>query len=71
MRRSNIGIATILFTYTLMQSVRAGICRNYRDYPNTRIEMALEDVLNFAKDHRAYMEGVEYKRYKRNRRPTR
>ena len=54
-----------------MQSVRAGIVRDWHDYPHTRVYVELPEVLQRARELDAYMEDVEYKRYKQNRRPTR
>ena len=60
------------YRYVLLQSVRAGICRDYRDYPHTRVNVELERAVARAKELKAFMEGIQYARYERKRRrPTR
>jgi hypothetical protein len=51
----------------LLQSVRAGICRDYHDYPHTRVNVELERAVARAKELRAFMEGIPYARYERKR----
>ena len=54
-------------SYVLRQSVRHGVCRDYRDYAHTRMYLSLEESLAFAREHRALMYGVPYARYERHR----
>ena len=55
------------YRYVLRQSVRHGICRNYRDYPHTRVYRGLEESVELARERRALMYGVPYARYERHR----
>ena len=55
------------FRYTLTQSVRHGICSDWRDYPHTRVNVELERGVRRALELRAFMEGVEYRRYRRGK----
>lgn len=55
------------YRYVLGQSVRHGICRDYCEYPHTRVTLSLEEALAFARDHRALMYGIPYARYERHR----
>ena len=56
------------YKYTLLQSVRHGICGDYRDYPHTRVRIELERGIQRALELKAFLEGVPYKRYQRERR---
>ncbi len=56
------------YRYTLTQSVRHGIVRDYHGYPHTRDAIDVERGVKRAKELRAFMEGVPYPRYQRNRR---
>ncbi len=51
------------YRYTLKQSVRHGICHDFRDYPHTRVKIELEKGIKRAMELSAFMEGVPYKRY--------
>lgn len=55
------------YRYVLRQSVRHGVCRDWREYPHTRVGRGLEECVAFARDHRALMYGVPYARYERVR----
>lgn len=55
------------YQYTLMQAVRAGIVRDYREYPHTRIDLELEPAIARAVELNAFPERVPYKRYERHR----
>jgi hypothetical protein len=55
------------FRYTLLQSVRAGLVRNYRDYPHTTVDVELEIAVKRAKNLNVYLEEVPYARYERKR----
>jgi hypothetical protein len=54
------------YRYTLTQSVRHGLCRDWREYRHTRVNVELEAGLRRALELHAFLEGVPYKRY-RNR----
>jgi len=56
------------YGYTLTQCRRHGICADWRHYPNTRVNVELERGLRRAHELKAFMEGVPYKRYSRDRR---
>lgn len=51
------------YRYVLLQAVRNGIVRDWRDYPHTRVNVELEDAIGRAKAEHAFMEGVVYERY--------
>jgi hypothetical protein len=53
------------YGYTARQSVRHGICTDYRDYPHTRIMLPMEEGLRIAIARNAFLENVPYKRYRR------
>lgn len=51
------------YRYILRQSVRHGLCRDGRDYAHTRFWLGLDECIQFALEHDAFMHGVRYKRY--------
>ena len=51
------------FRYTLRQSVRARLCRDWREYPHTHVSIDVEVGIKRAHQLNAFMEGVAYKRY--------
>jgi REP element-mobilizing transposase RayT len=53
------------FRYALIQSVRHGMCTDWRLYPHTKVWITLDDALQFAHERQAYMTGVAYPRYER------
>ena len=53
------------YRYTLTQSVRHGLCREWREYPHTRVKVDLEVGVRRALELRAFLEGVPYKRYQK------
>jgi hypothetical protein len=55
------------YRYVQRQSVRHGACRDWRDYPHTRVFRGLEECVAFARERRALMYGVPYARYERRR----
>ena len=57
--------------YTLMQGVRHGLVRDWRDYPNTRVDVELERAVARAEELQAFLKGVAYKRYLLKERPAR
>ena len=55
------------YKYVLTQSVRHRICDNWREYPDTKVYIDLERGVKRALELKAFLEGVPYKRYQRNR----
>jgi hypothetical protein len=53
--------------YVKLQAVRAGIVRDWRDYPHTRVELSVDEAIERALFHRAFLEEVPYARYERKR----
>ena len=53
------------YRYTLLQSVRAGLCRDYRDYPNTHVAIDVEKGVRRALELNCFLPDVRYKRYER------
>jgi hypothetical protein len=51
------------FRHTFQQSVRAGLCRDARNYRHTRVYIELERGVKRALELNAFMEGAPYKRY--------
>ncbi len=51
------------YRYTLLQAVRAGMVREWREYPDTRLNVALERAIPRAMELGAFLEGVPYARY--------
>jgi hypothetical protein len=51
------------YRYTLMQAVRAGIVRDYRDYPHTIVNVEMDRAVKRAVELKALLEGVPYARY--------
>ena len=54
------------YRYTLTQSRRHAICDDYLLYRHTRVRMEIEEAVRFAKERKAFLEGVPYKRYMRD-----
>ena len=53
------------YRYTLRQSVRHGICRDWRDYPHTHVNIELDRGLKRAIELKTFLPEVLYKRYQR------
>ncbi|MCY2928322.1 MAG: transposase [Planctomycetota bacterium] len=51
------------FRYTLTQSVRHGMCGDWREYQDTRVRVELDAGVKRALELGAFLEGVPYKRY--------
>jgi hypothetical protein len=51
------------YRYTIKQSVRAGIVRDWREYSNTHVDVSIEDVIKRARSLKVYLEEVPYPRY--------
>lgn len=58
------------YRYTLTQSVRHGICNDWRRYPHTRVSLELERGLRRALELRAFLPHVPYKRYEKRMKPA-
>jgi hypothetical protein len=56
------------YRYTLLQAVRAGIVRDYREYVHTRVNIELDRAVRRALELRAFLEKVPYTRYDAKRR---
>jgi len=55
------------YRYTLTQSVRHGLCRDWHDYPHTHMNVDLEAGVQLALQWKAFLKGVPYKRYQKRR----
>jgi REP element-mobilizing transposase RayT len=55
--------ARLAYRYTLTQSVRHGIVRDWRNYPHTHVRVELEAAIRRSLELRAFLDGVPYKRY--------
>jgi hypothetical protein len=55
------------YRYTVLQSVRAGIVRDWRDYLNTRVTVELDRAVERAVQLNAFLEEVPYARYDRQK----
>jgi REP element-mobilizing transposase RayT len=53
----------LAYGYTLTQSIRRGVCRDWREYPHTRMNVKLDDGLARAIQSRAFLAHIPYKRY--------
>lgn len=53
------------YRYTLLQGVRHGLARDWREYPDTRVGVECERAIRRAVELGALMWGVRYKRYER------
>ena len=51
------------YRYVLTQSVRHGICDDWRDYAHTRATIELDRGVKRSLELGAFLEGVPYKRY--------
>lgn len=51
------------YRYTLLQAVRARLCRRWEDYPHTRLNIDLERGLRRAIELNSFLPEVPYKRY--------
>jgi len=56
--------------YTLMQAVRAGLVRDWREYPDTHLLLESTQAVQRATQLRAFLEDVPYARYDRRRSRT-
>lgn len=53
----------LAYRYTLRQSIRHGLARDWRDYAHTRVNIELERGVRRACELGAFLEGVRYARY--------
>ncbi|MGB7158833.1 MAG: hypothetical protein WBD40_12245 [Tepidisphaeraceae bacterium] len=53
----------LTYRYVLTQAKRHGIATDFRDYPHTRVSVELESAIAHAKEIRAFLNDVPYKRY--------
>ena len=53
------------YRYTLLQAVRARLVRDWRDYPDTRMNIEVERGIKRAVELKAFLENVPYARYER------
>ena len=53
------------YRYVLTQSVRHGVCEDWREYPHTRVRIELERGLKRVLELNAFLRGVRYKRYEK------
>lgn len=51
------------YRYTLTQSVRHGLTRQWQSYPHTHVQIDLERGIKRALEINAFMTGVSYRRY--------
>ncbi|MEX2387684.1 MAG: hypothetical protein WD534_07390 [Phycisphaeraceae bacterium] len=58
----------LAYTYTCIQSVRHGICKDWRTYPHTRLNVAIDAAVARAHELDAFLENVPYARYQKSRR---
>ncbi len=59
----NVMQCTRAYRYTKLQAVRAGIVKDYRLYPHTRVSIDLDVGIRRALQINAFMENVRYQRY--------
>ena len=55
------------YRYTLTQAVRHKLCRDWRNYRDTTVNVDLEIAVKRATELKAFLEEVPYSRYERNR----
>jgi REP element-mobilizing transposase RayT len=55
--------ARLAYRYTLIQSERHGLVRDWRIYPHTRINVELEAAVHRSHELQAFLGGAPYKRY--------
>lgn len=55
------------YRYTLLQAVRAKIVKDWKDYPDTHVNVEKDRAIRRAVELRAYLEEVPYARYERHR----
>jgi REP element-mobilizing transposase RayT len=63
--------ARLAYRYTLRQATRHGVALNDHAYAHTHINVELEVAIRRAHEVNAFLEGVPYKRYMDQQRPSR
>jgi hypothetical protein len=53
------------YQYTLLQSVRAKLMEDYRQYPHTIVDVELTVAVERAKNFGVYLEDVRYPKYEK------
>jgi len=53
----------LAYGYVVRQSVRHGLCDDWRNYPHTRVLVTLDEALALSRDRDALLKGVPYRRY--------
>ncbi len=59
--------ATRAYRYTLLQAVRAKLVRDWKDYPDTHMNVAMEPAISRAVELKAFLEEIPYARYQSRR----
>jgi REP element-mobilizing transposase RayT len=59
----------LTYRYILRQSERHGVAADWREYPHTRVNVQLELAIRRSHELKAFLEGVPYRRYMRERKP--
>ena len=57
----------LAYRYTLMQAVRHGFADDWRSYPHTRVNVNVESAIRRSLELDAFLDGVPYKRYLKQR----
>jgi len=57
----------LAYRYTLTQSVRHGLCADWREYAHTWTAVSVEEAVRISLERDALMEKVHYPRYERDR----
>jgi hypothetical protein len=55
------------YRYTLNQAMRARLVRDWRDYPDTRMDIEVDRAIKRAVELKAFLEDVPYARYDRKK----
>jgi hypothetical protein len=55
--------ARLAYQYTLTQSMRHGVVRDWRNYPHTHVRVELGQAIQRSLEIKAFLAGVPYKRY--------
>lgn len=51
------------YRYVMQQSVRHGICGDWREYPHTIVKVEMDRAIQRATELNAFLRGVRYRRY--------
>ncbi|MEM8945495.1 MAG: hypothetical protein AAGD11_09945 [Planctomycetota bacterium] len=55
--------ARLAYRYTLRQSMRHGVAKDWREYSHTKVNVELEVAIKRSHELKAFLEDVPYKRY--------